>query len=996
VVLQIALCLSWLVPGTARPVEIALSGSHIIRTWQTEDGLPQNTITTLLQSHDGYLWIGTYNGLARFDGVQFTVFNNSKRPELPNDRITSLFEGDDGTLWIGHATGEITSYKNGRFTAQKLPMNWSGKKISSVATDEDGDVWLLNEDGLLARLRDGFTLLPEGGIANKLVDMTRSPTGAIWVARDGRVSRLSHGQLTPLDFPEASTNTFVMGIGAGRTGGLWIIADGMLRKRDGKSWVFDGKPAPTGTSPVHNLTETKNHLLIAGTSEHGFYVFNPENDDAWQFSRANGFPSDWVISAAEDREGEFWVGTGGGGLAMVRDGICRQPKPPDQWQNRPVLSVFAARTGDVWVGTEGAGLYRDSNDHWDHFDEDSGFNNAYVWSLAEDSEGNLWAGTWGGGLYLRQGDQFVPAPGLQSISDPMPALLPARDGGLWIGSASGVIRYQHGEAKRLEASSTNSPAYPDVRAIREDMDGGLWFGMSGSGLAHCDKNGNIKQFRKGDGLSSDSIECLHFDNEGTLWIGTSGGGLDRFKNGSFSVIDKKNGLPNEVISHIEEDGQGFFWMSSHAGIIRASQAELNRCADGTITNARFMTFGINDGLPTVECSGGLQPSGCKTSDGRLWFPTSKGLVTVDPHNVKINPLPPPVTIEELQVDDHETNIGGDTVTIQPGRHRFEFQYTALSFIAPEKVRFKCRLEGAETEWTDEGTKRSVNFNYIPPGHYTFHVIACNNDDVWNETGASIGLIVRPFFWQTVTFRICGGIATVLISGGIVWFSMRRRMQQKLERLESQRAVEQERARIAHDIHDDLGSHLTRITMLSESARGELDTPTRATADINQIYDTARDLTRAMDEIVWAVNPKHDTLESLASYLEKFAQDFLELAGIRCRLDVPVQFPEWPLMADVRHNVFLAFKEAVHNAVKHAEASEVRVSLVLKSTGFELSVVDNGRGFSFQPGAKRGNGLDNMVVRMRNLGGRCEIHSEPGQGTRVTFLVPKNFKRKSRK
>lgn len=992
-VLQIALCLGLLLPGTARPVEIAISGSHIIRSWQAENGLPQNTVTAVLQSHDGYLWVGTYNGLARFDGVTFTVFTDNKNPALANNRITSLFESEDGTLWIGHATGEISSYKDGHFQSVKLPVNWSGKKIDGITTDDDKDVWLLNEDGVLARLRDGLTLLPEGGIANKLVEMTRATNGVIWVARAGRVSRLSHGRLTPLDFPEASTNTFVMGIGASRAGGLWIIGDGMVRLWNGNSWVSDGQLAPTGQTPVHNLTETKNHLLIAGTSDHGFYVFNPENDDAWQFNRANGFPSDWVISLAEDREGEFWVGTGGGGLAVVRDGIIRQPEPPDQWQNRPVLSVFAARTGTVWVGTEGAGLYCDSNDHWEHFDATAGLNNPYVWSLAEDSDGNFWAGTWGGGLYLRQGDQFVPAPGLESISEPMPALLAARDGGLWIGSASGVIRYQHGEATRLGAGTTNGTFYPDVRAVREEADGSLWFGMSGRGLARCDTNGTIKQFRKGNGLSSDFIECLHFDNEGTLWIGTSGGGLDRFKNGAFSVIDKNNGLPNDVISHIEEDGQGFFWMSSHGGIIRASRAELNRCADGQIPNVRFMTFGINDGLPTVECSGGLQPSGCKTADGRLWFPTSKGLVTIDPHNVKINPLPPPVTIEELLVDDHTTPTDGGTVTIPPGHHRFEFQYTALSFIAPEKVRFKYRLEGTETAWTDQGTKRSVNFNYIPPGRYTFHVIACNNDDVWNQTGASMELIVQPFFWQTVTFRICGGIATVLISGGIVWLSMRRRMRQKLERLEQQRAVEQERARIAHDIHDDLGSHLTRITMLSESARGELDSPTRATADINQIYDTARELTRAMDEIVWAVNPKHDTLESLASYLEKFAQDFLELAGIRCRLDVPVQFPEWPLMADLRHNVFLAFKEAVNNAVKHAEASEVRISLALKASAFELTVEDNGHGFLLKPGLKKGNGLDNMVLRMRSLGGRCEIASEPGHGTRVTFLVPKNFKQK---
>ena len=229
------------------------------------------------------------------------------------------------------------------------------------------------------------------------------------------------------------------------------------------------------------------------------------------------------------------------------------------------------------------------------------------------------------------------------------------------------------------------------------------------------------------------------------------------------------------------------------------------------------------------------------------------------------------------------------IQIPPGNHRFEFQYTGLSFVDPDKVRFKYRLNGFETEWISAGDKRTANYNYIPPGRYSFQTIACNNDGVWNETGASIALRVQPYFWQTLWFRILAWIMIVVASGGLVWFETRRRMRRKLERLEQQRAVEHERARIAHDIHDDLGAHLTRISMLSESARGELNNPERATAGLNQIYDTARDMTRAMDEIVWAVSPRHDTLESLASYSEKFAQDLLAAAGIRCRLDMPMEF-----------------------------------------------------------------------------------------------------------
>jgi signal transduction histidine kinase len=367
--------------------------------------------------------------------------------------------------------------------------------------------------------------------------------------------------------------------------------------------------------------------------------------------------------------------------------------------------------------------------------------------------------------------------------------------------------------------------------------------------------------------------------------------------------------------------------------------------------------------------------------------------------VETNPLPPPVQIEAMRVGDQPvTNLmEGGLIKVPPGRHRFEFQYTGLSFVDPEKVQFKYRLHGFETDWVEAGTKRTVNYNYIPPGYYAFQVIACNNDGVWNQTGASIAFRVLPYFWQTLWFRILAWVLIVAVSGGLVSLETRRQMRRKLERLEWQRAVEHERARIAHDIHDDLGAHLTRISMLSESARAELENPERATAGLNQIYDTARDLTRAMDEIVWAVNPRYDTLEGLASYLEKFAQDLLAAADIRCRLDLPMEFPAWRLTADVRHNLFLAFKEALHNVVKHSAASETYIRLAAGATSFELVVEDNGRGFTRGAGERAssgdsdrllsGNGLENMLRRLMEIHGSFDIQSTPGQGTKVTFTVP---------
>jgi signal transduction histidine kinase len=396
----------------------------------------------------------------------------------------------------------------------------------------------------------------------------------------------------------------------------------------------------------------------------------------------------------------------------------------------------------------------------------------------------------------------------------------------------------------------------------------------------------------------------------------------------------------------------------------------------------------------------LQPAGCKTPDGHLWFPTGKGLVEVEPGNVTTNFLPPPVIIDEMRVDDKPFTSGEFCITslnVPPGWHRIEFQYTGLSFATPEKVLFKYRLEGFDDDWVDAGTKRTASYNYIPPGNYSFRVIACNNDGVWNRTGANLAFKVLPYFWQTSWFRFSALALVIAASGGLVWFDTRRRMRRKLERAERQRDIERERTRIARDIHDDLGAHLTRITMISESVRGYLDNASDPVATgLDKIYNMARELTRSMDEIVWAVNPRHDTLESLAAYLEKFAQDWMATAGIRCRLDLPVQFPEWRLTSEVRHNLFLACKEALHNIVKHSGATEVAIRLVVSKMAFELSVKDNGRGFSSEtlkqdPSAAPGrllpgNGLENMHRRLLGIGGICDIQCEPGKGTRVVFSI----------
>jgi signal transduction histidine kinase/ligand-binding sensor domain-containing protein len=987
--------LFWEAGITAEAAASTNAPTYIMRVWQAENGLPQNKVTAVVQTRDGYLWVGTYSGLARFDGIRFTVFTDKNTPEMHSSQVSCLFEAPDGTLWIGCANGEVTTYKAGKFQTVEVRAAWIAGKISRITTDEIGDVWLLNDRGLLARIRDGLVLAPQAGVASKLLSFTRSADGTVWVARDGLLSMLKNGLIHVFPGDAGLTNSYVQGIGASRDGGLWVANDGHVRKWKDDKWIRDLGAAPWGLAPLTCLVETRNGSLLAGTSRSGFFVLFPDTGEKpINIDCLNGSQTDWIqwiVSLMEDREGNLWAGTGGNGLIELRPSCIQTISPPDRWYGRAVLTVCPGRDNKLWVGTDGAGLYRFQNGGWNNFGYTNGIGNSYVWSVAEDSAGNLWVGTWGAGLFVRDGDHFKVAPGTASISSPMPALLCGRDGSLWVGSTTGLLHYQNGKTRWFTEAAAKS--LRDVRAIAEDTNGAVWFGMAVTGLA-CLENGRIQQFRKADGLSSDAIECLHFDEGGALWIGTFGGGLCRFQKGHFSVIDQEQGLPNSVIGDIEDDGNGFFWMSSHGGIIRASKVALNECADGITKRVSCLSFGVYDGLPTIECTEGLQPAGCKTPDGRLWFPTSKGLVVVNPNDVRINPVPPPMALEEILVDGETVTNTASPWRIPPGRNRFEFHYTGLSYVVPEKVRFQYWMEGLEKDWVDAGTKRAANYSFLPPGDYIFHVRACNNDGVWNEAGVSLAFTVLPHFWQTWWFRSLAGLMLVAVASGTMWYDMRRRMRLRLEKLERQQAVARERIRIAKDIHDDLGASLTYITMLSESANDE---PIISPTNLARIHGTARELTRSMDEIVWAVNPKHDTVDSLAAYLTRFAHGFLSAASIRCRFDMPMRGEDWPLSAEMRHNIFLAFKETLHNVICHAAATEVCVSLKMDVKKIVLTVTDDGRGFAMAGKQAdspqkpdrifQGEGLANIRRRLAEVRGECDIQSELGKGTTVKITVP---------
>lgn len=1033
------LSLAFLLILTSGGVELQAAARNPARgsfeVWQVQSDWQPSTVTAIVQSRDGYLWLGTYHGLVRFDGVHFKVFDSLNTPELRSAAITSLFEGPDGALWIGHETGHLTRFQGGGFQPIDLGRSWPGGAIEGLATDEDGDLWLLNVEGLLFRVRDGKALTAPGGASpTRKVALTRARNGKIWVVSNGRVTTLARGRLEPFEFPAGTDGDYYERVLPARDGGLWVVGNERLRKWRAGRWEPQPAPLPRAPGAVTSLLETRSGQVLAGTLRDGLCLLVP-GAEPLQFTRDDGLSQNWVRALCEDHEGNIWVGTGAG-FDGLRPRKIQMLNPPDQWRGCAVLSFSVLTDGSAWVGTEGAGLYHYDAGRFTPFTETAGVSNLFVWSVLETREHELLAGTWGGGLLARKQDHFEVLDALSQITEPALALYEDRDGALWIGTTSGLHRYQAG--KLTWSAGKEKLLLPDIRAIVESADGTLWFGMKGGGLGSL-KDGRLTQFGKKDGLGGDSVMCLYPELDGTLWIGTSDNGLTRLKNGRFALVTVTNGLPTSVINHVVDDGAGNLWLGSQLGILRASKVDLNRCADGSAGKVRFLIYGRAEGLSSELCTGGFQPGACRSADGRLWFPTAKGLAIVDPANAGTNTARPPVAIEQVLVDNQPIDSkllaacsrgsglssesgqpangdaspradgGSDSrapaavdpkfgLRIPPGRHQFEFQYAGLSFIAPGKMAFKHKLEGLDQTWKDAGVQRVATYSYLPPGQYTFRVIACNNDELWNETGAALALTVLPFFWQTWWFQVAAlACGAAVVGAGVLW-ATRRRLRRKLEQLERQRALERERARIARDIHDDLGASLTRITMLSQSVRSEVEGQPQAAADVDQIYGTARELTRAMDEIVWAVNPQHDTLDSLVTYLGRFAQHFLSATSIRCRLDVPVSLPAWALTSEIRHNVFLALKEALHNVVKHARATEVRISLELRPDGFVLLVADNGSGFDQRrlesrsapvaDGARltSGYGLSNMRRRLEEIGGRCEWETAPGEGTRVKLVV----------
>lgn len=986
-----------------------------VRSWHVEDGLPEGRITALQQTPDGYLWIGTPQGLVRFDGAQFKMFDPSHTPAFSDARVASLLADNTGALWIGCESGDLLRYQHGRFQALNPPMRttrraaagfvegriaaqedstrWMWSRGGDLVQDREGVVWWIVGSAGVARFQDNrWTLFtPTNGLPAQNVErLTCDKEGHAWIAaglglychRDGQW--LSPPGANPLSGP-------LPVISPAREGGIWVASPrgswikdgGLVRRFQNGRWQGNLEPTPftpnSLRSQVTALLEDRSGRLWLGTLWGG--VFYSDAGGRWQPLRTEGALSQCVITCLfEDRQGAIWVGTVGEGLHRItRRPVTVLPLPAPAKENI-VTASCAARDGSVWVGTDGAGAFQYRNGSFASFGRAQGLTSEHVCSIFEDSQTNLWFGTWGGLFQFKQG-RFARVEGPPELGLAVLALFEDRDGSLWIGTPRGLV-CQRGEeisVRRLRPGD----AYLDIRSIAEDAAGNLWVGTIGQGLFRL-QGAQVEQFGPDRGFTSRNARSLLCDRAGILWIGSDGAGLFRFKDGRFTAYTSADGLPCETLSSIISDTEGNLWMGSDNGVFACPTQRLQDYERGRSPALLVLRLSLEEGLGSRGLSGSGQPVSSRSADGRLWFPNMRGLAVFDPRAITGERQAINVLVESVVADGSELlpNEAGE-LRVPSSVRRFEFHYTAPDLASPQSLRFRHKLEGMDREWVEAGAQRVAYYSQLPPGEYRFLAMAGGADGRWHEGSRTLALRVVPRVWELRWIQMLAAVVLIAAVAGSVFIVGRR----KLERLELQQALENERRRIARDMHDDLGARLTEIVLLGELAKRGEQTPGALQSQVSGMTQKVRQLVAAMDEIVWTVNPKNDSLPSLAAHLCDYTERFLVPAQLNCRLDVAETLPPVLLTAHIRHNLLLAVKEALNNAARHAAASAVRLRIQLNDDWLCVAVEDDGRGFDVRQPGRSGNGLQNMRSRMEAVGGRAEIQSEPGRGTTVTLLLP---------
>jgi len=966
-----------------------------------ESGLPSGVINAVLQTSEGYLWLGTANGLVRFDGVRFTVYPSSPKPEFASSRISVLHEDANGVMWIGTEGGGVVSYKEGEFKTYSVASGLAGDSVSAITSDTQGNLWVATVGGALSRYRSGeFTpFTPRGEFGTGTIEsLADAGAGTLWWCNGSTLGTFREGEFQAT----SSAGDDRLRIGAVGFSRFWLLEKSMLRRWITGSPSGDPIALPEGVeaAQVTALYQDREGALWLGTSGAGLYLI--KDGAVRRFTTQDGLSQNSILCITQDKEGNLWVGTNGGGLNRLRESAFEIYDTKRGLSQNIIYSIAGGRDGSVWIGTDGGGLNRVRDGEVARYGPMHKLDSLTVWSVLEDRAGMVWAGT-RNGLYKFNGLRFERVGQKQDggglASQDIRCLYEDSKDRLWVGTFGGGISRIVDNRATLTFNARTHPEFftssgSDVRALIEDKEGSLWIGTGGGGLIRF-KDASFNVFRKSDGLTSDFIRVLFVDSEGLLWIGTNTG-LTCLRRGRFIKFTTATSLPDDVISQIFEDDRGNLWLGTNRGVVKVSRRALLSFADGRVPSFTTVLYDRSDGLAGRECNGGFQPSGYKDPAGKLWIPTSEGVSVVDPANIRPNPRPPQVIVEAVLANGTVIEPRRYTNTaelderlvyrIPPGTDRLEFHYTGLSYVAPRRIRFTYQLKGYDATPQDGENRRAALYLDVPPGKYSFQVQAANSDGVPNVLGRVVGVLVLPRFYQTIWFQAGMSLLVIFFVFAFFRYLSIRKLRQRLVVLEQQRALDRERTRIAQDMHDDLGARITRIGLLTELVRRKVPQNEEMNKVSARIEEATREVVHTLDEIVWAVNPKNDTLDRLAAFIAQYADDYFEITPIRCRLDLPSNLPPLPLSAEMRHSLFLVVKESLNNIAKHSEASEVRITLTYEHPRLRILIEDNGKGFSLEEANPTRNGLMNMKKRIEEAGGKLDLASEKGKGTRIQLEI----------
>jgi ligand-binding sensor domain-containing protein/signal transduction histidine kinase len=950
---------------------------YLSDVWQTEQGLPQNGIQAIAQTREGYLWLGTPGGLVRFDGVRFAVFNQG---QFQNNNVHALLADRHGRLWIGTYGGGLYQYENGRFRSFGADAGLESAFVRTLYEARDGTVWIGTHGGGVTFWKDGrfHTLRAKDGLTNDIVRVIHEDrAGRVWIGTNASgLNRwtgqalvgyaVKSGRLERYRSADALSNDNVLALLDDRHDGLWVGTDGAgLWKLQGDRIVRE----PAEINGVRHLLEDTAGDLWIGTDGGGLHRLREGRLEALTSRR--GLPSDIVLTLLEDRERNLWVGT--------RDGLLRLKNrkflvysTEDGLSNDFIAALHHSRDGSVWVGTR-VGLDRLAHERASRAVSPTPLPRDIVASLLEDRSGILWVGMRDGLFRIKHGRmrRFSTADGLQG--NYVTAIADASDGGIWVGTHGGLDHLKHGRVRRIAAPEG---IVVNVTAIHEAADGLVWVGTENAGLGSL-TGGRWHFFATHEGLAHASVTAIADDGE-SLWI-TTRQGLSRFRNGRLRHYSKENGLPSNQLFSVVDDGLGSVWVTSYAGIFRVEKHSADEIDVGRRHRLTLAVYDKSDGLRSSECNSDVQPAVGRGVDGRLWFATVNGLAVIDPAHIPSNQQPPPVLVEQVRVDD--TPFAPREVTrLPPGVARVDFQYTALSFSSPAKVRFRYKLEGFDADWIEAGARRVGYYTNIPPGQYRFRVMASNEDGLWNEAAPAVAFVVDARFYQTAMFWI----AAAAVLGAATFAAYRLHVR----RLTAQfAAVLAERSRIARDIHDTLAQSLVGLAVqLDTVAKMQSTSPTEAQRRLDRARVLVRSSLVEARRSVWNLRSQALEQADLAGALREVAEQSSGDRGVAVRISgTPRRLP-----VDVEQHLLRIAQEAVANAVRHADARSIDIDLLYGNGLVRLSVRDDGRGFDVESVARRGGGhfgVAGIRERVHHLGGELSLNSRIGDGAEVVVEVP---------